>query len=186
MSAKIEICNAALALIGERSIASLDDDVLQARTLKAIYDITRKSMLRSHPWSCAKKRIALSPVATAPSFGYGSAFALPTDFMRLIDVGGTEFEVENGTVLADADVLNLVYVYDNTTEETWDALMCDAMTHLLASRICKPLTGSDAAGQAALANYQFIIKQARSVNGQEQPSQEISTHYESYLLSARR
>ena len=81
---KVSICNEALNLCGASSITSLDDGTDNARRCATIYDQTRKSLIRMHPWSCCKKRVVLSPTTTHPTFGFQNAFPLPSDFIRLL------------------------------------------------------------------------------------------------------
>ena len=50
----ISICNEALNLCGAKSIQSFDENTENARRCAVLYDSTRKSLLRMHPWSCAK------------------------------------------------------------------------------------------------------------------------------------
>ncbi|MBV6590104.1 hypothetical protein JMA07_18805, partial [Acinetobacter baumannii] len=48
---KVTICNNALSMIGGQQIASFEEDSKLAQTCRNIYDTTRLSILRSHPWS---------------------------------------------------------------------------------------------------------------------------------------
>ncbi|MFP1026437.1 hypothetical protein ACLDZY_06495 [Acinetobacter baumannii] len=177
---KVTICNNALSMIGGQQIASFEEDSKLAQTCRNIYDTTRLSILRSHPWSCAKKRQILSPISTYPSFGYAHAFPLPSDYVLIISANTERYEVENRYILANAEVIHLEYVFNNDNEQTWDAMLVEAMTYKMASKLCKPVTGSDAAGQSAEAQYQYLIKQARTVNGQERPSQDVQYAESSY------
>ena len=118
----VSICNEALSMIGAKTIQSFDDNTENARRCAAIYDSSRKALLRMHPWSFAKKRMQLAPVATHPSFGYSHAFPLPSDFVRVIDTGQVNYEIEGRYILANTNLINLVYVADNDNEQTWDSL----------------------------------------------------------------
>ena len=170
---RVSICNHALSLIGDSSIAAFDEDTARAERVRNIYDQVRKSVLRDHPWSCAKKRVILSPVTTYPAFGYANAFTLPNDFIRLINANQCRYEIEGRHILADTNQINLEYIFDNDNEDTWDSMLVEAMSLKLASKLCKPNTGSDAAGQTALAEYERLIKRARAINAQERPSDDI-------------
>ncbi|ENW15624.1 hypothetical protein L313_2807 [Acinetobacter haemolyticus CIP 64.3 = MTCC 9819] len=178
---RVSICNAALRMIGERVIASFDEDTELAEHCRDIYDQTRRSILRDHPWSCARKRTILSPVSTHPSFGYNHAFPLPKDYILIVDPGTNCYEVESRHILANTNKIRLVYIFDNDNEDTWDSMLSEAMSLKLASKMCKPITGSDAAGETAEYNYQKLIKRARSVNAQERPSQDMQYADSSYL-----
>lgn len=179
MTTKVSICNEALNMIGAQSIISFDEATQNARRCATLYDQTRKAILRMHPWSCAKKRIQLAPVATYPSFGYANAFVLPKDFIRVIDTGTKEFEVENRHILANTNIINLIYVFDNTNEQTWDSLLTECMTYYMASKLAKATTGSNAEADSAWQRLQATLKQARAINGQERPSQSFSNEYDS-------
>ena len=170
---KVSICNHALNLIGDRSITSLDENTAIAERCRSIYDQIRRSILRDHPWSSAKKRVILAPVSTYPAFGYSHAFPLPRDFIRIISANIERYEVESRYILADTEQINLEYIFDNDNEDTWDSMLVEAMSLKLASKLCKPNTGSDAAGQTALAEYERLIKRARAINAQERPSDDI-------------
>ncbi|MEB3790136.1 hypothetical protein [Acinetobacter sp. IK40] len=178
---KVTICNNALSMIGANQIVSFEEESKLAQTCRNIYDTTRLALLRMHPWSCAKKRQILSPVSTYPSFGYGHAFPLPSDYVLIIAANTECYEVENRHILANVEQINLEYVFNNNTEQTWDSLLIEAMTLKMASKLCKPITGSDAAGQTAEAQFQQLMRQAKAINAQERPSQDIQFAESSYL-----
>ena len=182
---KVSICNMALNQIGAKSIQSFDDHTDNARRCAVLYDQTRKALLRMHPWSCAKKRAQLAPDVNHQLFGYRHAFPLPKDFLRVIDVGSTAFEIENRHILSNANLINLVYIFDNDNEDTWDSLLVEAMALYMAHKIAKPTTGSNAEADSAWQQLQMILKQARAINGQERPSQDFSTSYQSELIGVR-
>lgn len=178
---KVSICNTALRAIGAKRISSFDEDSEEAEHCRDIYDQIRLSLLRKHPWSCAKKRAILSPVSTYPSFGYAQAFLLPHDYVRVIDTSIESYEIENRYILADTNRINLIYIFDNDNEATWDPMLCEALSLKMASSMCKPITGSDAAGDSAEIKFEELIKEARNINAQERPSQDLQWSDSSYL-----
>lgn len=178
---KVTICNNALSMIGANQIASFEEESKLAQTCRNIYDTTRLALLRMHPWSCAKKRQILSPVTTYSSFGYGHAFPLPSDYVLIISANTECYEVESRHILANVEEIRLEYVFNNETEQTWDSLLVEAMTLKMASKLCKPITGSDAAGQSAEAQFQQLMRQAKAINAQERPSQDIQFAESSYI-----
>lgn len=182
---KVSVSNEALNLIGAQSILSFDEQTQNARRCAELYDSTRQALLRMHPWSCAKKRAQLAPVSIHPCFGYAHAFALPRDFIRLESAGGTEFEIENRHILANSNLVNLIYVFDNDNEDTWDSLFREAMVYYLASKLAKATTGSNAEADSLWQKLQVTLKQARAINGQERPSQNFSNDHYSSLIEVR-
>lgn len=182
---KVSVCNEALNLIGAQSIQSFDDGTSNAIRCATLYDSTRKSLLRMHPWSCAKKRAQLAPVSTHPAFGYAHAFPLPRDFIRLYDTGSVNFEIEDRHILSNLSVINLIYVYDNDNEDTWDSLLRECMIYYMASKLAKAITGGNAEGDSSWQKLQVTLKQARAINAQERPSQDFSSDFQSELIGVR-
>ena len=87
MASQTSIVNRALIKLGAQRITSIDDDDKQARIAKELWDTTRDLELSSHPWTFAKSRAELPALAGTPSFGWGFAYQLPTDFLRMVEVG---------------------------------------------------------------------------------------------------
>lgn len=184
ITTRTSICNFALSMIGDANITSFDENTARAERCRSLYDQVRKSILRDHPWSSAKKRVILSPVTTYPVFGYSHAFPLPRDFIRIISTNQECYEIENRHILANSEQINLEYIFDNDNEETWDSMLVEAMGLKMAAKLCKPNTGSDAAGQSAAAEYERLITRARAINAQERPSQDI-IYAESRYIGSR-
>jgi len=138
-----------------------------------------------HPWSFAKKRIQLAPVSTHPAFGYSHAFPLPKDFIRLWDAGEYEYEIEGRHILANTNLINLVYVSDEDNEEIWDSLFCECMALYFVNKLAKPITGSNAEADSAWQKLQNMLKQARAINGQERPAQDFASDYTPNLMGVR-
>ena len=181
----ISICNEALSMIGAKAIQSFEDNTENARRCASIYDSTRRGLLRMHPWSFAKKRAQLAPVSTHPAFGYSNAFPLPKDFLRLYDSGQYEYEMEGRHILANTNLINLVYVHDEDNEELWDSLFSECMALYLVSKLAKPITGSNAEADSAWQKLQNMLKQARAINGQERPAQDFAADYTPNLIGER-
>ena len=182
---KVNICNEALSMIGAQSIQSFDDKTENARRCASIYDSSRKALLRMHPWSFAKKREQLAPISTHPTFGYSNSFPLPVDFVRIIDTGVSEYEVEGRHILANSNAINLVYVADIDNEDYWDSLFSECMALYLVHKLAKPITGSQTEADSAWQKLQNMLKQARAINGQERPSQDFAANYYPSLMRVR-
>lgn len=184
-STNVSICNEALSLIGAKSILSFDENTENARRCASIYDSTRRSLLRMHPWSFAKKRIQLAPVTTHPTFGYQHSFPLPHDFLRVISAGVEEYEIEGRHILTNTNLINLQYVADEENEELWDSLFSECMVLYLVHKLAKPITGSQAESDSAWQKLQNMLKQARAINGQERPAQDFAADYYPSLMGVR-
>lgn len=175
MATKVSICSNALLLLGAQTINSLSEDSDRARLCSNLYDSTRDSLLRSHPWNCATKRVLLAPESTAPAFDYTAQFLLPSDFLKIISVGAegyeVDYKVESGKILSGGTVLPLRYVFRNDNEATWDAMLVRAMELKMAAEMAYPITAS--ASMADMMDNKFLqhMKEARSADGQDDPPQ---------------
>ena len=167
MTTKVDIANQALSLIGADSITSFEENTSTARRMKTIYDTSRKALLRLHPFQCATKRIKLSPISTQPEFGYSYQFQLPDDLIRIINANTEDYVVETDRLLSNSDQLNLVYVFDNKNEESYDSLFIECLILYLASKVAKPITGSQGTGDSYFIQCQDLLKQAKATQAQE-------------------
>lgn len=180
MASKVSICSNALLMLGAQTINSLTENSDRALLAANLYDSTRDDVLRSHPWNCATKRVILAPEATAPAFGYGAAFVLPPDWLRTLEVGEFGYELdyktENGRILADTSALPLRYVFRNDQEATWDAMLVKAMELRMAAEMAYAITSSASMADLMFNKLQQHMKQARAVDGMDDPPQELGDY----------
>lgn len=186
MTTRVSICSNALLMLGAQTIASMDEGSDRATLASNLYESTRDDLLRSHPWNCAIKRVALAPDSTAPAYGYSAQFTLPSDFLRVLQVGDDDedidYKVEGGKILASGTVLNLRYIFRNDSETTWDAMLVKAMELQMAAAMAYPITMSAAKEQLQLEKLERHLKRCRAVDGQEDPAQQLG---DERLLTSR-
>ena len=167
MTSRVDICNEALSLIGSESITSFEEKTSTARRMKRLYDTSRKALLRLHSFNFATKRIRLSPLTQKPIFGYEYQYQLPNDLIRLISVSSEDYVVEMDRLLTNSKSIELVYVFDNINEQTYDSLFTECLILYLASKIAKPITGSQGTGDSYFMQCQDLLKQAKATQAQE-------------------
>lgn len=169
----IDICSNALLDLGAQSINSFDDDSPRAVLCKQFYAQERDKILRIHPWNCAVKRVILSPDATPPVFDYSHLFPLPADWLRTLSVGEyrreIDYRVESDCILANTNVLPLRYIWRNEDVSTWDASLINIVTLAMAARMAYAITQSASMKDALYQQLAMELKQARAVDGQEDP-----------------
>lgn len=160
----VQICNLALGRIGENRIMSLDDPSQPARACKLFYGPTRDEVLRAHPWAFAKKRATLSKLSESPAFGWGNAFALPSDCLRPLRVNEWEsyeaddnWVLEGGHILTDDDAVELLYVAQVEDSTLFDPLFIKALSVQLAAMLVTTLTGSREQGNLFQQEFQQIL-----------------------------
>ena len=83
MTSKVQICNLALAHIGQKSVASLDEASVPATYLNLYYDAARDAALRDYNWNFATKTIALADLGTPDRDDYDYMYAFPSACARV-------------------------------------------------------------------------------------------------------
>ena len=169
-----DIANYALAYLGESKISNIDDaNSKAARTCKQFLDITIKEILRSHRWNCAIKRATLTRLTETPNHHYNYFYALPTGFLRLLELNGEPhndsdeyFELENNKLATDADTAEIRYVHNIATTD-FDPLLTKAVALSLASTIAVPLTSKIELQSQCLTLFERAIGKARQIDAIE-------------------
>ena len=168
----VSICSNALLQLGDRPIDSFDANDDRTRLVANLYEMKRDRVLRLHPWNCAIKRVVLSPESEAPAFEWAYQFQLPDDWLRTLSVGEADsyqddYVQEGRKILCDTNVLKLRYIWRNTVEATWDALLVEAMTQVMVATLAYAVTKSTSKQQLEAAIIKDVLKAARAVDGQE-------------------
>lgn len=149
--ADVDLCNRALSRLGTRAtIAALDENSTEARTVSIWYAATRDALLRVHDWNFARRRVALADLGSPPT-GWAGRFALPTDCLRLLRLASStperpspRFEVAgdgaNRVVLCDEPAPVAVYTARVTDPGSFDAGFAQALVDQLAAHVAYPIT----------------------------------------------
>jgi hypothetical protein len=142
-----DICNMALSRLGAPRISDIEENTPRGISCRTHYEVVRDSLLRSHPWNFATGRANLSQSATAPAFGYTFAYALPSDFLRLMTLNGieaemfaSEYTLEGGQLLTYSDEAKITYVRRVTDPTAFDAIFLEVISFRLASALAMDLT----------------------------------------------
>lgn len=195
MATVIDWANRALDKVGEKPITSFADGTKPANLMLRMFDIVRDAELRKRRWSFSIKRKQLAADSTAPLFGYGLAYTLPTDCLRVLSIASIDigpdlsdyhaagdsalYRIEGrkilyGNVGASATALPLRYIAQIDDSTLWDPCFGEALACKLAMEVAEPLTGSTDKRQVARAEYSDAIASATRANALELPSQVVS------------
>jgi len=169
-----QICNIALADIGDKRITDIAENTPQARFCRAHYETTRDKVLRVHPWNFATTQAALSELTDPPLAGFCHRYALPGDFLRVVQLNGFEawearddFKVVGRELHTDADAAVIEYVQRVTDSSIFDALFVELLAKLLASKLAAPLAGDRSLGLTLRSEYQAMLGEARMTDANE-------------------
>lgn len=161
MTSKVDICNLALVEAKyDETIESLDEHSVASERCKRLYDICRKEVLCSYPWSFANKRVKTPRVAEDIE-GFKYAYSYPADCLRVLNVykDDTGFKVKNFTdrlpentrvalhegvkvVACNYEEPFIEYVYDTELEGNFSQLFVRLLYLEMALRLGK-LAGMD-------------------------------------------
>jgi hypothetical protein len=174
MTTAVSICSNALMMLGKAPIASLTEETDRAKYCANLYPPLRDALLRKHFWNCAIKRVLLSPTGEPPAYDYTHAFQLPSDFLRLYQVGKlnspiNDFQLENRMILANVPALPLRYVWRNEDENNWDTGLVQAATHSMAALLAYPITQSTSLRDSMMQTAAQTMREAKAIDGQENP-----------------
>lgn len=210
MATTLQAYNRALDLIGQKgTLTSIAVVSPSCEALNRAFGLVLEEFIRTHRWSWATKRVALV-ATTAPAFGWGSAFTLPTDYVVAAELNGEDvwgksgdsFVVESGVLLTDADAAELVYqakpIATTTPSVTlaqaqeamigrMDPLAFRAFCTLLAAEVA-PVIRNDGRELALnlMQQYQQVdLANAQNNDGSEARMERPDFRRDSLLLRAR-
>lgn len=183
-----EICNLALAHIGQGSINSLDEASSQAEQCNLFFTKTRDALLRQFPWNFSTKSIVLAQVdTTIPGWDYIYAFPPEALWIRKVYTKDepdpeipNEYEITStGTEkficcdLVDAYTKCTIKVEDSTL---YDPLFVDVLAYKLALDLIMPLTNSSSRTQEIMQKYQYALSAAMLAGAVEGGSKRTETN----------
>lgn len=193
----VAICNLALDRVGQAAISSVATPTTTTEDIVARhYDATRREILRKYVFNFSKKYAVLTASATVtPAFGFGTAYALPNDFVRLLalgdvtvngDVAAGLYDISDGYIFTDSGDtagLNIQYIYDAVTVSKFDALFVQLLKLQLAANLAYKFTLKPSLIQGIISELTDLAASAAAVAGQEKPPRRIER---SKWVSARR
>lgn len=183
----INVCRRALLRVGDTdTVNSIESPQTEGEKYCAeFYDQARRETLRKHVWNFAKRRIEISKEVSGPLFGFSARYKLPTDFVRIVQVGSDirktlyyDYAVEGGYLLADGIAqddgeLYLVYIRDEIDLNKWDAAALELLVLYLAEKLAFPLTKKQSLVTAIQEEIRSKAVEAKGVDGQDQPPKRV-------------
>ena len=104
MASEVDICNLALARLGDNAtVASIDppEGSAQAEHCARFYAVARDSLLEMHAWKFATRRVQLAKL-TVESWDWSFAYAEPTGALKLLGVLSATASRRDSIVAASA------------------------------------------------------------------------------------
>lgn len=164
MASPIDICNLALAHLGEiPNISSIDppEGSAHAEKCERFYPIARDAALEMRNWSFALKRVDLAQL-TNDSHQWGFKYALPSDIIRPVAIptrgigfnttfmpwervgqgmlNSADFITEGNALFTSTEDAELLYLYRLTDTTKFTPLFVNSVAWLLASYLAGAIT----------------------------------------------
>ena len=179
-SSQNDICNKALDLLGQRAdIGNIDTPTTENERICARwYNDTLDFLLRRYVWNFAvTRKVVPRDLRGTPEFEYESAYKLPDDFVRLLEVNGRSItndkcvDLAGGYILMNgtASSIELKYIRRETDVRKYDSGFKQLFSLYLAVNMAYRFTNK----QTVLDRLQkwIELEEAKviSIDGQERP-----------------
>lgn len=184
----LDICNLALAKLGESPISALDPNGNHAaRQAYLHYHPVRREVLCSHRWSFAQKFIIIqSGEDASPCTEHHFHHSLPSDCLRVLNVNQSQWVLRGRAVYCPAKEIKLIYIYDCEDCELFDPLFIEALATRLAYKMCIAITSSSTARQALLEEYKRVsLPEAAHFNAVQSGSNDSNPLYKLWKSTSR-
>ncbi len=174
MISKINICNIALAHLGQGPISSLNQADERAKRISLLYEPVRDEVLRAHNWGFAgtKEKLKLARY-DQPNGEFLYHYPANALFIREVFVPGQHplcfherYDTQvAGRVLAVKAADVWVYYTRRVADETqFDGSFVKAFALALAQDLAITLTGDSALAEQIFQKYTFSLDEARRSN----------------------
>lgn len=193
-TSKVDVCNLAMDHIGGGIIVKIDTpETEQEKKCARWYDVTRRALLRAHPWAFARARAILSRNTTAPTHGWADAYNVPTNLLRLHFIGDDSVaDLKNNYVFEGRQILmdnsggasiDIGYTKDEEDVTKFDALFTDLLAVEIAWRMTFAFTLKPSLKRELRESRNELRIEAKAVNSQERPPRRVQR---SKFIEARR
>lgn len=186
MVCKIDICNLALAQLGQDALSSLTQEDERARRCNLFYEPVKQEVLRTHNWGFAGVCEALALVENNPDAPLGYVYQYPADALfvrRVFRQDGRETPCTfkeaylrrlNTRILQTAEPeAYCEYTKDIKDERLFDSAFVKSFSLALAVDLTLPLTGDNALAQSLIKKYTLSLDEARRSNMSENYEQKL-------------
>lgn len=178
MTSKINICNLALAQLGQSPISSLEQENEKARRLNLFYAPVRDEVLRTHNWAFAGVQAQLLLLEEGADSQGRFVYKYPADALFIRGVfdenhhrlGFEEYfrpDLHSRVLLVPAAQAYVQYTGRITDETLFDAAFVKSFSLALACDLAVALTADTQLAAQLLQKYTLSLEEARRSNTEE-------------------
>lgn len=185
MATKLGLYNAALRLIGERSLTSLTEEVAPRFFLDEIYTPALQYCLEQGYWNFAKRTVEASDVPSVePTFGFSYAFTKPDDWLRTMMISADprfsfplqDYEDEQGYWYANVTPIYVAYVALDADYGLdlgkWPMTFTRFVEAHLAAEVCERISQNASKHEELRRMERARLGDARSKDAMNEPSRQ--------------
>lgn len=186
ISSDVDVCNAALQMLGLDPITSLTDETTEADFCNLHYPIIRNSYLQSYSWRFATGQQQLSLTADTPLFGWTYVFQLPTNMLRLekISASALAFDIQGKKLLCNADEVYIEALFE-LGEENYPDYFLEALILKFAAHAALPLMEDADKAKELGAQFSEANLRARRTDAWQHPPKKIpDSHFKLVTVRA--
>jgi hypothetical protein len=165
----ISICNLALTQLSTARIASLDESTENGRKCKAIYELSRDSLLADHNWNFARAEKELALIDETPvSEDWAYIFQLPSDCLRVMRMEEDEkFAIFSDRLYTNSDVAKIEYIKRETNPVKYSPMFVKALAGRIAADLAYGITQNATVAQLAEQRANQSLREAKWTDAQE-------------------
>jgi hypothetical protein len=179
MATEVSICNLALSWLAGNLIISLNDETVEAQLCNANYISSRDAVLEDRAWTFATQRYRWTPLSESPVYGYGYAFMIEPEVIRVLEVrdnddpynpngaNSLDWRRESNAILANASVIYVKALRRVVDTSKYPPSFVMALAARLAADICIPLTESRQMQQDMWNLYMKKLDDAMATDGMQ-------------------
>lgn len=171
MPTDISIASNALLLVGDEPISAFTEPGAGATAASNLYPETYRSLLAYHPWTFALKEQILSQLSEAPNdlTGYGYAYQLPSDLIRLWAIfPHSRYVIVNGILYSNTAQLLARYTYQ-VDETQLPPQFTKALEYKLASEFSISITEDEKKAQLYERKFRDYLAETMTIDSQQAP-----------------
>ena len=190
MISVINICNMALAIIGQPSVNSIDENSESARQCRIHFDLSRDVVLSAHPWTFAINIESLAKInGVSPIPAYSIMYKKPPDALRIIRLINPDASISRcsnndillevykevnyndmAVLLSNIPLALVEYVRRVVSPAQWDSIFVEALKWKLAESLSSAISGSGQRTAELNSMYEQTLLRAKVVNANNDSS----------------
>ena len=184
MASTVDIWNAALIELGQKSVIDEAENTASAVLVRARYPQVLDALLTKNAWTWATRRVKIPRLVDVPVNGWRYYYKLPSqDYLTLLGVwdddkfrrhGEIDYQIEEEDRLAaDAEEVWIKYIADVDDPNQMHPLFREAVSAELASRIANRINELSGRRQDMMEWARKTLADARSADSQANASDMI-------------